>query len=269
MQYSDETKKADSHSVDESLETSAVTPECRNENALSPEILDQLTQCQQAIGYAFRNVSLLLTALMHTSGASQRLRSNERLEFLGDSVLGMVIVDLLYHTCESMMEGEMTQLKSVIVSRAACAEVSRSLNLDQYLILGKGMNRQKLPASLLANAQEAVIGAIYLDGGMDAAREYILRVFDTEIHRTASGSVGQNYKMELQQRVQRQFHQIPIYKTLDQKGPDHRRCFKVQVLIGNQSFHPAWGHSKKDAEQHAALNALCELDHQKPMYPAD
>ncbi len=229
----------------------------------------KLTACQKAIGYSFKDLTLLASALTHTSGAVTRLVSNERLEFLGDAVLGFVIVDMLYHRCESLMEGEMTQFKSVIVSRAACARVSRSLGLENYLFLGKGMKVSKLPPSLLANAQESIIGAMYLDGGLEAAREYILRVFEYEIQDALHGGPLRNFKMVLQQYAQRNFHLTPTYETLDQKGPDHRKCFKVQVHVGNRVFQPAWGKNKKEAEQHAAENAMCELENQPPVYPSD
>lgn len=236
---------------------------------LDPESLPQLKACEEAIGYSFSNLSLLASALTHTSGAVTRLVSNERLEFLGDAVLGFVTVDLLYHRCESLMEGEMTHMKSAIVSRAACTRVSRTLGLEKYLFLGKGMKRGKVPPSLLANMQESIIGAMYLDGGLEAAKSYILRVFESEIAEAIQGGPLKNFKMVLQQYVQRHYHLTPTYEVLDQKGPDHRKCFKVQVHVGKQTFQPAWGKNKKEAEQHAAENAMCQLENQPPVYPSD
>ncbi len=236
---------------------------------LDADSLPKLTACQKAIEYSFRDLTLLASALTHTSGAVTRLVSNERLEFLGDAVLGFVIVDLLYHRCKSLMEGDMTQFKSAIVSRAACARVSRSLGLEKYLFLGRGMKGTKLPSSLLANVQEAVIGAMYLDGGLDVVRAYILRVFEEEIQEALQGGPLKNFKMVLQQYAQRNFHLTPTYETLDQKGPDHRKCFKVQVCVGTRIFQPAWGKNKKEAEQHAAENAMCELENKPPVYPSD
>lgn len=236
---------------------------------LDAESQPRLHACQEVIGYSFRDVTLLAAALTHTSGALTRLVSNERLEFLGDAILGFVIVDLLYHRCESLMEGDMTQMKSAIVSRAACTRVSRVLGLADFLFLGKGMERRTVPPSLLANMQESIIGAIYLDGGLEAARTYILKVFEDEIQEAIQGGPLKNFKMVLQQYAQRQFHQTPTYEVLDQKGPDHRKCFKVQVHVGKRVFHPAWGKNKKEAEQHAAENAMCQLENQPPVYPAD
>ncbi len=229
----------------------------------------RLDACQKAIRYTFQDRTRLVSALTHTSGAQTRLVSNERLEFLGDAVLGFVIVDWLYHHCESVMEGEMTQMKSVIVSRAACTRVSRKLGVEKFLILGKGMEKGKIPPSLLANMQESIIGAIYLDGGFETARDYILRVFESEIQDALHGGLMKNYKMVLQQYVQKNTHQTPQYEVLDQKGPDHRKCFKVQVVVGDRRFHGAWGKNKKEAEQHAAENALCEYKNQPPVYPSD
>ncbi|MDO4583911.1 MAG: ribonuclease III [Planctomycetia bacterium] len=239
------------------------------EGSLRHEVLEKLLACQKVLKYSFKNIGLLAAALTHTSGASHRLVSNERLEFLGDAILGAIIVDLLYHRCESMMEGAMTQCKSAIVSRATCTRVSRELKLETFLFLGKGMNHQKVPASILANMQESIIGAIYLDGGLEAAREYILRVFSEEIEQSIEGESGQNYKMRLQQWTQKVLHMMPYYRVLEQRGPDHRKCFKVQVHVGEHQFQGAWGKNKKEAEQHAALNALCQLENQPPVYPSD
>lgn len=236
---------------------------------LHETVLEKLLTCQKVLQYSFKNIGLLAAALTHTSGASHRLVSNERLEFLGDAILEAVIVDMLYRRCESMMEGAMTQCKSSIVSRVACARVSRELKLETYLFLGSGMEKQKIPHSLLANMQESIIGAIYLDGGMEAAREYILRAFSEEIEQAIEGESGQNYKMQLQQWTQKVLHQTPLYQIIEQRGPDHRRCFKVQVHVGEYQFQGAWGKNKKEAEQHAALNALCQLENQTPVYPSD
>ncbi|MDO4571378.1 MAG: ribonuclease III [Planctomycetia bacterium] len=231
--------------------------------------LATLVACQEALEYQFKEPHYLASALTHSSSAVTRLVSNERLEFLGDAILGLVIVDMLFHRCESLMEGEMTQMKSVIVSRATCNRVSRSLHLENFMFLGKGMEKRKLPPSLLANLQEAIIGAIYLDGGLDAAREYILRAFHDEIEKVLSGEPQSNFKMLLQQYAQRHYHQTPSYRVLEQKGPDHSRCFRVQVQVSGLRFQSAWGKNKKEAEQHAAENAMAQIEKRPPVYPAD
>lgn len=237
---------------------------------ISDEEHQRLLSCQEALGYSFLNEHLLLAALTHSSGAQTRLVSNERLEFLGDAILGVIIVDMLYHRCPDFMEGEMTQIKSAVVSRQACMRVSNKFDLGRFLLLGKGMGGwHKIPDSLLANMQESVIGAIYLDGGMVAAKEYVLRAFSDEINRTLDGDIGKNYKAILQQITQKKFHTFPVYKVQEERGPEHSKCFKVFASIGDKDYHCAWGRNKKEAEQRAARNALCELNGEPPIYPSD
>src|SRR5713101_7892469 len=143
---------------------------------------DILEDCQKVIGYQFRQVDLLRAALTHTSGADTRLASNERLEFLGDAVLGLVTCEQLYTRFPDYQEGDLTKIKSVVVSRRTCARISKLLNLGDYLFLGKGMHLHAvIPASLLADVFESLVAAIYLDGGLEAARTFILRSLSPEI----------------------------------------------------------------------------------------
>src|SRR5581483_6879987 len=161
------------------------------------EILDE---CQKAIGYQFRQPEMLRAALTHASGANTRLASNERLEFLGDSVLGLVTCEQLFLRFPDYQEGDLTKIKSVVVSRRTCARISRLLNLGDYLFLGKGMNvHANVPASLLADVYESLVAAIYLDGGLEAARTFILTHISPEIESVAEGAHGGNYKSLLQQ----------------------------------------------------------------------
>src|SRR5579884_3131329 len=184
------------------------------------EILDD---CQKAIGYQFRNPQLLRAALTHTSGANTRLASNERLEFLGDAVLGLVCCEQLYLRFPEYQEGDLTKIKSVVVSRRTCARISRMLNLGDYLFLGKGMHAQTatVPANMLADVYESLVGAIYLDGGLEAAKGFILKHLAAEIEEVAEGAHGGNFKSLLQQMGQREFGATPQYVVLDEKGPDH------------------------------------------------
>jgi ribonuclease-3 len=219
-----------------------------------------LERCERVLGYRFRNPALLRGALTHASGADHRLASNERLEFLGDAILGAVICEQLYREFPESLEGGLTRIKSIVVSRRTCAKVSRRLGLDEFLVLGKGMGGQdETPSSALADVFESLIGAIYLDGGMDAAKRFILRHIESEIDATVGGQGGINYKSNLQQVAQRQFGETPTYLLLDEKGPDHSKCFKISAQIGQQRYAPAWGRNKKDAEQRAAMNALSQL----------
>jgi ribonuclease-3 len=216
--------------------------------------------CEEVLGYTFRDPSFLRSALTHASGADHRLASNERLEFLGDAILGAIVCEILYLKFPEYLEGELTRIKSVVVSRQTCAKISERLGFDGFLILGKGMGSQeKTPPSVLADVFESLVGAIYLDGGMDAARSFILKHIETEIDETVGGQMGNNYKSNLQQLAQRQFGETPTYLLLDEKGPDHSKCFKVAAQVGRHAFPPAWGKNKKDAEQRAALNALSQM----------
>lgn len=222
---------------------------------------DILEECQRSLEYRFRQVELLRSALTHASGADTRLASNERLEFLGDAVLGLIAVEQLYKRFPEYQEGDMTRVKSVVVSRGSCSEFSKDLHLDEYIFLGKGMNHYStVPTNILADVFEAVVGAIYLDGGLEEARTFILRFLTPEIDEVVDGTLGANSKSQLQQICQRQYSATPQYVLLDEKGPDHSKCFKIAAQLGKRTFKPAWGRNKKEAEQRAAMNALAEID---------
>lgn len=219
-----------------------------------------LTNCQATIGYTFRTPPLLRAALTHTSGANTRQASNERLEFLGDSVLGLITCELLYARFPNYQEGELTKVKSAVVSRRTCAEFSRELGLGDYLILGKGVDRYgELPSNILADVYEALVAAVFLDGGYEAAKAFVLPLVEAEIERSAAEAVGNNAKSQLQQLVQREYGDTPRYLILDEQGPDHNKCFKMAAECAGHRFAPAWGKNKKDAELRAAENAIAEL----------
>jgi len=221
---------------------------------------DTLVMCEQVLGYQFRDSMYLSEALTHASGANHRLVSNERLEFLGDAILGAIVCELLFRKFPEYLEGDLTRIKSVVVSRHICAKISQKLGIDAFLVLGKGMGSQdETPSSVLADVFESLIGAIYLDGGMEAAKQFIVRHIEAEIDLAVGGHGGVNYKSNLQQVAQRQFGETPTYLLLDEKGPDHSKCFKISAQIGRQRYAPAWGKNKKDAEQRAAMNALSQL----------
>src|SRR5258708_15879038 len=213
-----------------------------------------LEECQKSIGYRFRQPELLRAALTHTSGANTRLGSNERLEFLGDAVLGLVTCEQLYLRFPDYQEGDLTKIKSVVVSRRTCARFSGEFNLGTFLFLGKGMNHAHsvVPANLLADVYESLVAAIYLDGGLEAARTFILRHLGPEIEQVAEGQHGGNFKSVLQQVAQHEFGSTPQYVMLDEKGPDHSKCFKIAAQIDRYTYAGAWGRNKKEAEQKAA-----------------
>ena len=231
------------------------------------EILDD---CQKAIGYHFRQPELLRAGLTHTSGADTRASSNERLEFLGDAVLGLVTCEQLYLRFPDYQEGDLTKVKSAVVSRRTCARISRQLNLDEYLFMGKGMGMHGVvPANLMADVFESLVAAIYLDGGLEPAKKFILQYINPEIEQIAEAAHAGNHKSMLQQVAQREFGETPQYELLDEKGPDHSKCFKISAVIGKYRYAAAWGRNKKEAEQKAAMNALAEIDGEEVPYPSD
>src|SRR3984893_7964233 len=204
------------------------------QNLTSTSEAEILEECQKAIGYQFRQPELLRSALTHASGANTRLASNERMEFLGDSVLGLVTCEQVYLRFPDYQEGDLTKIKSVVVSRRTCARFSKALNLGAFMFLGRGMNAHTdhVPSSLLADVYESLVGAIFLDGGLEAARPFILRQLGPEIEEVAEAGHHGNYKSQLQQLAQREFNATPQYELQDEKGPDHGKCFKIAVRIG-------------------------------------
>ena len=216
-----------------------------------------LEAVQAILGYRFKDLDLLVSGLTHSSIATTRLASNERLEFLGDAVLGLVICEEIYNRFPRYLEGELTRIKSVVVSRETCAHVADSLGLVQHLSLGKGITEsENMPASLAACALEAIIGAAYVDGGLEPARKFILAHMGEEIDRVLAGEHRRNYKSLLQQHAQRDLGASPNYEVLDEKGPDHAKAFEIAVTIRGRRYPSAWGPSKKSAEQRAAQEAL-------------
>ncbi|GIW74045.1 MAG: ribonuclease 3 [Phycisphaerales bacterium] len=219
-----------------------------------------LATAERAIGYTFKNPGLLVKALTHASVTDARLDSNERLEFLGDSVLGLVASERIYTLFPNLLEGEMTKIKSTAVSRRTCAEIADALGLMDLLLLGKGMRAgTPLPRSLAAAALEAVVAAIYLDGGLDAARSFLTPHLDPCIQKAARLGHQENFKSVLQQYAQQHLGATPHYRVLDERGPDHAKNFKIAVEIDGRQYCPQWGQSKKRAEQLAALEALREI----------
>jgi ribonuclease-3 len=232
--------------------------------------LAQFQRCERRIGYRFRDTQLLREALTHASGADHRLASNERLEFLGDAILGAVVCELLFERYPDYLEGDLTKIKSVVVSRQSCAKISEALGLQEFLIVGKGVAAARcIPPSLLADVLESLVAAIYLDGGNEAARQFIEQLMGPEIELAATGELGGNYKSLLQQLAQREFSSTPTYQLMDEKGPDHRKCFKIAARVGGVRYQAAWGRNKKEAEQRAACNALAELNGEPAQFPSD
>jgi ribonuclease-3 len=224
---------------------------------------ETLEDCQAALGYRFRQPELLRAALTHASGANTRLASNERLEFLGDAVLGLITCEQLFQRFPDYQEGDLTKVKSIVVSRRTCARFSKELGIGQFLFLGRGMNAHDpntVPSSMLADAYESLVAAIYLDGGLEEARAFILKQLTPEIEAVAECQANGNFKSLLQQVAQRELSATPQYVVLDEKGPDHSKCFKIAAVIGRYTHAGAWGRTKKEAEQRAAMNALAQIN---------
>ncbi len=231
------------------------------------EHVELLESCQDRLGYEFQDLTLLYEALTHSSGARTRLRSNERLEFLGDSILGFIVCELLFHRYPDLLEGDLTQIKSAAVSRATCAKIGQKIGLLEFLFIGKGMKLARdVPQSLVANAVESVIAAIYIDGGLMPTRKFIVEHIVEQIREIADGGLLKNFKSDLQQHSQKRFGAPPSYHLLEESGPDHKKHFRVCAQVGKERFTAAWGANKKEAEQRAAGNALAEMDGLEPPF---
>ena len=227
--------------------STSVTPETRQ-------------RAEQVLGHTFNSPELLKEALTHASIADNRLQSNERMEFLGDAVLDLIICEALYRKFPQWQEGDLTKIKSAVVSRRTCAEVSNETGLTDLLLIGKGISsRSAVPSSLAAGVYESIVAALYLDGGFDVVKQYVLRTMTPKLEYIAANANQQNYKAVLQQHAQKMLGATPIYELLDEKGPDHSKCFEVCVAIDGRRFTSAWGPNKKMAEQKAALLALEDL----------
>jgi len=219
-----------------------------------------LRQIEQTIGYEFSDRDLLRMAFTHSSAVDNRLLSNERQEFLGDAILADVICRTLFERFPNYLEGDLTKIKSMLVSRRTCAKIVKQLDLQKFLKVGKGMDdKRALLGSIAAGLLEAIITAIYIDGGSQAAHSFILRTFASLIDQADAEQSQGNYKSLLQQYAQQHFNVTPVYELLDEKGPDHNKCFESQAVVAGRRFPSAWGTNKKEAEQKAAFNALIEL----------
>ncbi|MBN1786940.1 MAG: ribonuclease III [Sedimentisphaerales bacterium] len=217
-------------------------------------------QLEKRLEYHFSNPALLEKALNHSSAAATKLDSNERLEFLGDSILGLVICMALYEKFPNYLEGDLTKIKSKLVSRKTCAMIAGILELDSVINVGPGMLKSKaLKGSVAAAGLEAIIAAIYYDGGFEEAKKFIIRFFGPMIEQMDADGHHENYKSHLQQYAQQELKHSVAYEILDEKGPDHNKCFESAVIINHKRYPSAWGVTKKEAQQRAAYNALVEL----------
>jgi ribonuclease-3 len=224
------------------------------------EIMKKLKDCQQTLGYSFKNIKLLENALTHTSFKTPYNPSNERLEFLGDAILGMVISEYLFKKFPNYSEGKLTKIKSVVVSSVTLAKIGIEMDLKRHVSVGKGLTTgSSLPKSLIANVFEAIIAAIYIDGGLKAVFDFILKHLDSEIDIVCNNKHEKNYKSILQHFCQKEQGHIPKYKIIKQSGPDHKKTFEVVTLINNVEHCTGLGNNRKNAEQIAARKTLESL----------
>ena len=222
-------------------------------------------ELQKRLGFVFQQPDLLTQALTHSSYANENQgiapASNERLEFLGDAILGLIVAENLFRDFPSMSEGEMTRLRSILVKQDTLARVAESIGLGNYLYLGKGEEasggREK-PANL-ARALEALIAAVFLDQGSRITEQLVLDILDAELLRTLYQGAIIDYKSQLQELLQAKTQQTPIYSLIETQGPDHDKNFTVEVRIGNDVLATGIGRSKKKAETEAARIALEKL----------
>lgn len=227
--------------------------------------MTDLTTWQQSLGITFNNISLLEQALVHSSYVNENPdlapTPNERLEFLGDAVLGLVVAERLYQDFPQFTEGQMTRLRAALVRRETLARMAQAIGLGDHLHLGKGEEasggRQK-PLNL-AGAIEAVIGAIFLDQGLARARDFTLRLLETDLQEAVTRGDSIDYKSELQELIQAREQQTPTYHVIESTGPDHDRRFTVEVRVGDTLLGRGSGRSKKAAESEAARTALEKL----------
>ncbi len=215
---------------------------------------------EENLKYTFKNKALLTNALTHSSYANEvrgGITSNERLEFLGDSVLSVIVADYLFKNFPSIPEGELTKLRASLVCEKSLCGFSRELHLGEYLLLGKGEDKGggRERDSILADAFEAVLAAMYLDGGMEIARKHVMRFVLQELNNT-DDEVFKDYKTALQEIIQRNPEESVTYILTGEQGPDHNKIFEVEVHLNSNVIGKGKGKSKKQAEQMAAKQAL-------------
>lgn len=223
---------------------------------------ERMGQLEEKIGYFFNNKENLLLALTHSSYAnefkSKKYKSNERLEFLGDAVLNISISEKIYTSHSELAEGEMTRVRASIVCESSLMECSNRLGIGNFMLLGKGeeMTGGRTRTSILSDAFEALIGAIYLDSGFDSAKSFIYTQMNEIINNSVKGMIFTDYKTQLQEVMQKCSDCKIVYEIIEEKGPDHNKMFVSRVTVNENEMGRGKGRSKKEAEQNAAKSAL-------------
>ena len=231
--------------------------------------MENTTELERRFGYVFKDKELLTEALTHRSFYYESLDKssshNERLEFLGDSVLGFVIVEYLFLSDRKLTESVMAKIKSYLVKESVLSEIADSLSLGEYLRLGKGEEATggRAKKSLLADTVEALLGAVYLDGGYKKVKEVVLRLFSEKLDAIMHSTEFSDFKTELQEKTQLLFCCLPEYRVVKQEGEEHKKIFTIEVFIGGKRFGRGTGRSKKEAQTLAAKEALSRLFSEK------
>lgn len=227
---------------------------------IKSSILNNISKFEEIINYKFKNKAYILEALTHSSYSNENksYAFNERLEFLGDSVLGIVVSDFLFKNETELPEGELTKLRANIVCEESLSDVAKHLNLGKHILLGRGEEATggRDRVSILADAFEAVIAAIYLDVGIEPAKTFVLKNMEEIIEDSIKGRIFRDYKTHLQEVVQSQGESNIVYNLVEEIGPDHNKRFVMEVRLNDESLGKGEGKSKKEAEQSAAKQAL-------------
>ncbi len=228
------------------------------------ELLQHADEIEAKLGYSFKYRSRLALAFIHRSYVNENkdvTQHNERLEFLGDAILGFLIAEYLYRYLPNTAEGDLSYLRSRLVEANSCIAYTESLDVEQYLLLGKGERRNdgRGRDTIKADLFEAIIGAIYMDGGIEAAKVFIFKKFSKQIDGILKKPLT-NWKAQLQDWCQKKYHQPPLYKVISESGPDHSKTFSISVLINNEDMGSGVGSSKKEAQQNAAEDALTKIE---------
>lgn len=226
---------------------------------------DLISALQKVISYNFSDPKVLIEAITHKSFANENrelhLPDNERLEFLGDAVLHLLISDHLIENYPNLPEGDLSKLRAAIVSEPSLFNIARGINLGNFLLLGRGEEQTegKKKSSILANAMEAVIAAIYLDGGIEKARAFVIGCFEPKMKKAVEQRISHDYKTDLQEYCQGLNLSLPKYRVVKETGPDHQKTFEIDIIINNTAYGSGVGRTKKEAEQRAAEEALKRL----------
>ena len=244
--------------------TNLLSPSKNSSNVPGKERKNKLAAFQKAAGFKFKNIALLNLSFTHrsVSNESGSKINNERLEFLGDSILGAVCATLLYQTYSEKSEGDLAKIKAVVVSEDILSVIARGLHIDEMLLLGKGeeLSGGRTKKAILADALEALIGALYLDSGYKAAFDFVSRCISPEIDKVTGANYHKDYKSLLQEYCQRHYRCYPEYIMVKRSGPEHERIFWMEVRINETAYGSGTGRNKKSAEQEATKAAWEKLN---------